>query len=187
MEDAELVRFIVRCSKIGYSRTKRDVICMVQRLCDHKGLQVQVSSGWWVGFQKRHPILTVRCAESIAHARVIASDSDVFERYYDKLEATLRDNSLLEYPASIFNCDEIGMTLSPGPSKVVARRGQKHPYQIASGDKAHITALVCASAAGYAIPPMVIFDRKYLNPQLTIEEVPGTFYGLSENGWMDAH
>ena len=187
MEEAELVRFIVRCSEIGYSRTKRDVICMVQRLCDHKGLQVQVSSGWWVGFQKRHPILTVRCAESIAHARVIASDSDVFERYYDMLEATLWDNSLLESPASIFNCDETGMPLSPGPSKVVATRGQKHPYQIASGDKAHITALVCASAAGYAIPPMVIFDRKYLNPQLTIGEVPGTFYGLSENGWMDAH
>ena len=143
---------------------------------------MQVSSEWWVGFQKWHPILAVRCAESIAHARIIASDSDILESYYDMLEATLRDNGLLESPANIFNCDETGMPLSPGPSKVVSTRGQKHPYQVASGDKAHITALVCASAAGYAIPPMIIFDRKYLNPQLTIGEVLGTFYWLSENG-----
>ena len=186
-EEAKLVRFITRCSEIGYSRTKRDIICMVQRLCDHKGLQVQVSSGWWASFQKRHPTLTIRCAESIARARVIASDSDALERYYDELEKTLLDNGLWESPASIFNCDETGMPLSPGASKVVAPRGEKHPYQVASGDKAHITALVCASAAGYAIPPMVIFDWKFLNPQLTIGEVPGTFYGLSDSGWMDTH
>ena len=73
-------------------------------------------SGWWVGFQKQHAIL--------AHARVIASHSDVLERYYDMLEATLRDNGLLESPSSIFNCDKTGMPLIPGPSKIVATRGQ---------------------------------------------------------------
>ena len=94
---------------------------------------MQVSSGWWVTFQKWHPALAVRCAESIAYARVIASNSDVLEKYYDMLEAMLQDNGLWESPASIFNCDETGMPLSPGASKVVARRGQKHPYQVASG------------------------------------------------------
>ena len=143
--------------------------------------------GWWVGFRKRHPTLTVRCAESIAHARIFASDSDVLNRYYDMLEATLKENELLESPACIFNCDETGMPLIPGPTKVVAPMGKVHPYQITSGQKAHITTLVCASAAGYAIPPMVIFDRKRLNPQLTIGDVPGTHYGLTDNGWMTAH
>ena len=32
---------------------------------------------------------------------------------------------------------------------------------------------------------MVIFDRKSLNPDWAIEEVPGTFYGLSDSGWID--
>ena len=36
------------------------------------------------------------------------------------------------------------------------------------------------------MPPMVVWDRKVLNYQLTIGEVPGTFYGLSDNGWMTA-
>lgn len=46
------------------------------------------------------------------------------------------------------------------------------------GDKTQITVLACASAAGYAIPPMVIYDRKGLNPDWLIGEVPGTSYGL---------
>ena len=49
-----------------------------------------------------------------------------------------------------------------------------------------ITMQHTPSAAGYAIPPMVIFDRKRLNPQLTIGEVPGTHYGLTDNRWMTA-
>ena len=33
---------------------------------------------------------------------------------------------------------------------------------------------------------MVIFDRKSLKPEMTIGEVPSTFYGLSQSGWMDS-
>ena len=32
---------------------------------------------------------------------------------------------------------------------------------------------------------MVIWDRKTLHPDMTRDEVPGTFYGLTSNGWMD--
>ena len=71
------------------------------------------------------------------------------------------------------------------PPKVVASIGQRHPYAITSNDKAQITVLACGRASGYTIPPMVIFDRKSLKPEMTIGEVPGTFYGLSDNGWMD--
>ena len=145
---------------------------------------VSVSHGWWDAFQRRHPRLSIRTAEGLGYAR--AFDPVVINRYYDMLEATLRDNGLWDLPAQVFNCDETGMPLNPSTSKVVATKGTKHPYQLTSGDKAHITVLACASAAGYAIPPMVIFDRRVLKPELTIGEVPGTFYGLSDNGWIDS-
>ena len=41
---------------------------------------------------------------------------------------------------------------------------------------------------GYALPPFVIYNRTNLNPEYTIgadRAVPGTTYGLSQNGWMD--
>ena len=48
-----------------------------------------------------------------------------------------------------------------------------------------VTVLACTCATGHAIPPMVIFERTTLNPELTNGEVPGTIYGLSSNGWMN--
>ena len=45
--------------------------------------------------------------------------------------------------------------------------------------------LACCNAAGYTIPPLVIFDRKTLKPEMTVGEVPGTMYGLSSSGWID--
>ena len=77
------------------------------------------------------------------------------------------------------------MPFDPTPPLVVARRGQKHPSAVGSGDKSQVTVLACCSAAGYAVPPFVIFDRKSLKPDLTNGEVPGTVYGLSSKGWID--
>ena len=68
---------------------------------------------------------------------------------------------------------------------MIARRGQKHPSAVGSGDKTQITVLSSCSAAGYALPPFVIFDRKTLKPELTVGEVPGTVHGLSSKGWID--
>lgn len=64
----------------------------------------------------------------------------------------------------------------------MAIRGQKHVHVVNSGNKSHITVLACASASGYTIPPMVVFQGKSLTPQLTSQEVPGTIYGLSASG-----
>ena len=33
--------------------------------------------------------------------------------------------------------------------------------------------------------PLVIYDKKTLKPELTVGEVPGTMYGLSNKGWID--
>ena len=48
-----------------------------------------------------------------------------------------------------------------------------------------ITVVACASAAGHAIPPMVIFNASKLNSAWTKGEVVGTKYGLSVNEWIN--
>ena len=107
-------------------------------------------------------------------------------KYFDLLEQTFFENNISDFPGQIFNCDKTGLPLDHTPSSVVAVRGQKHPRAVTSGNKRHISVLACCNAAGYVIPPLVIFARKGLNPQLTDGEVPGTMYGLSEKGWMDS-
>ena len=78
------------------------------------------------------------------------------------------------------------MPLDPTPTKVVVLKGTKHPTSVISGNKAQITVVACCNAAGYVMPPMVVFDRKTLKPEMAFGEVPGTIYGLSKNGWMDS-
>lgn len=47
-----------------------------------------------------------------------------------------------------------------------------------------ITVLACTSAAGYAIPPFLIFKHKSWNPELAVGEISGSLHGVSENGWI---
>ena len=107
----------------------------------------------------------------------MASDPDILKLYFDTLKGILKGNM------HIFNCDETGIRLNPKGAKVIAEKGSKNPSAIISDDtKTQVTILACISANGYSIPPYVIFDRKTLNPELTLGKVPGTLYGLSSKG-----
>ena len=186
-EEKELVNFLIGFSRIGYARTRKQVIALVEAtLTETRGTPVVLNNGWWSGFSKRHPELTVRSAEKLAHCRAVATDQNVMDAYFELLEETLRENNLLSSPGQIFNVDESGFPLEPKPEAVVAERGCKHPFVQTSGNKSQITVLTCVSAAGVAVPPMVIYDRAVLRQDLTEGEVPSTIYGLTHNGWSNS-
>ena len=48
----------------------------------------------------------------VALSRAHATDPEVLEAYFDKLESTLKDNGIFDKAGSIFNCDESGFSLS---------------------------------------------------------------------------
>ena len=181
-EEGELVNFLVGSSKVGYPRSRKEVIGLVQKITKEKG----VTTGWWESFRKRHAELSLRMSEPLGHVRAVCSSPEVLQRYFDILEDTLRSNELMDKPCQVFNCDETGMPLDPHPPQVVTKKGVKHSVSITSGEKSQITVLACCSTGSYAIPPFVIFDRKTLKPELVAGEVPGTMYGLSSSGWIDA-
>ena len=68
---------------------------------------------------------------------------------------------------------------------MVCGTGLKNPVSTDSGNKSQITIVGCVNAAGYCIPPMVIYGRKTLNAALVENEIPGTIYGLSSKDWID--
>jgi hypothetical protein len=120
----------------------------------------------------------------LSYARALATDGEVIDHYYDLLEDTLRANNMFNDPQRIYNCDETGLPLNPKPLKVVDAVGAKNPSHITGDTKSQVTVLACTNAAGFTIPPFVIFDRQSLNPQMIKGEVPGSIYGLSSNGWI---
>ncbi len=184
-EEEELCSFLIGASQIGYPRTRPKVLSIVQQHLDKKNSHKIVSNGWWQRFRQRHQNITLRTSAPLSLPRAMAIDRSSLDRYYSLLENTLKTNKLLDKPKHIFNCDETGMPLAPKAPKTVAEKGAKNPSCVTNSTKAQITVLACVNAAGDCIPPMVIFDRKKLNPQHCIGEVPNTYYGLSGKGWID--
>ena len=85
----------------------------------------------------------------------------------------------------IFNMDESGMPLDHKQLKRIAERRVKKVHGHASGNKAQITTLACANAAGTAPPPMMIFKGERFNHDWTKGDVPNTLYGMSPQGWIN--
>lgn len=185
-EEEQLVRFLLGAASMGYARTKKEVLAIVEELVASKGKSVHVSNGWWESFKSRHPSLSLRSAEKLSYSRFVATDPTIIANYFDLLQQTLEEYDLFDSPAQIWNCDETGLPLDHKPPHVIAIKGQKHPRTVTTGNKKQITVLACTSAAGRCIPPLVIFRRKALNDALIEGEVPNTMYGLSNRGWIDA-
>ena len=110
---------------------------------------------------------------------------EVVDCYFDLLDETICQNQLSNRPALIFNCDESGMPLAHRPGKRITGRGQKRVPVVGSDSKSHVTVLACVNAAGYAIPPMIIYARS--KPVTAAYSGRGTWYHVwvIPEQWMD--
>ncbi len=74
-EESDLVDFLMKCARIGFPRSRSDVISLVQDVCDHRGIETKVSHGWWERMCQcqRHPSLTLRAAANLSRARMLGS------------------------------------------------------------------------------------------------------------------
>ena len=184
-EEEGLVAFLRRCASIGLSKSRKELLALVQAIAESKGHQHLITDGWWNCFIKRHPDITLRAPVPLSQARARATDEEVINNYFDLLEATIQEYDLLGKPGQIFNLDKSGFPLNPKPPKGVFDKGTKNPSAYCTGDKAQITILACVNAIGNSLPPMVIFDRQTFPIQLATGEIPGTIYGFSQSGWID--
>ena len=50
VEEAELLNFLLRCSDIGYAHSRKQILSIVQRIVDGKGINTIVTIGWWERF-----------------------------------------------------------------------------------------------------------------------------------------
>ena len=85
-EEAELECFVVGAAEIGYSYSRRDVINLVEEVISRKGIGTNVSHGWWEGFKRRHPDVTLKKPEPLSLARRNGAHSTVLSNYFNELE-----------------------------------------------------------------------------------------------------
>ena len=122
----------------------------------HKGMDVQITGGWWESFCKRHPNLTLRAPAPLATARAQSTDPEVVNRFFDMLEEVFTTFDLQNKPCQVFNMDESGLPLDRKPQWAACPRGMKNPVAPFAGDKSQLMVFARVSAGGTAMPSMVI-------------------------------
>ena len=114
----EMVGFLVNCARIGFPRSRSEVIRIVQQVCDRRGVTCVVSHGWWKRFCQRHPSICLRTPTTLSHARVKGASPEAIGAYFDTLEETLSRNDLLDKPGQVFNMDETAISLNSRDGEV---------------------------------------------------------------------
>ena len=201
-EEKDLTDHLVLAAKVGYGKTRRDVMNLVETYVNSKPLQIEaqktvngpsqieakkpvaISNGWWFKFKRRNPLLSLRCGDSTAGVRMNAVNSENID-YFDLLKEVFDKYGFADHPEAIYNMDETGMPLEPRPPKIVTKKGQKKVRYQTSGQKQQITVIGCGSATGHVIPPFIIFAAKQINYLWTKNEVSGSRFAVSDNGWVD--
>ena len=105
--------------------------------------------------------------------------------FFGKLGGLYGRLNLFSKPIQIFNLDESGISTVYRPGKKFTELGRKNVRAVTSGEcgKTH-TLLVCVSASGFVMSPMMIYPRKRIADSLK-KAAPGTMFACTDNGWID--
>ena len=157
-EEAELEAYLIECSKLGYGKTRRQVISIVKNVAQEKGVLRPSSYGWWRRFLQRHLNVSLRAGDATGHVRMNAITRENLQQYFKLLDDCMTEYDFANHPERVYNMDESGVPLDPKPPKVVSVKGQRKIRYRCSGNKGQITVLGCCNATGQMQPPFIVFD-----------------------------
>ena len=76
-EEKELAKFLIGCAKIGFAKSRMEVLAIVrQTLAKKRGVPIEdvtITSGWWSSFKNRHPQLTLCTATPVSSSKGYAA------------------------------------------------------------------------------------------------------------------
>jgi len=128
---------------------------------------------WFTFFMRRNPDLSILVPEKLSYARIVGFTLELANSFYSVLDSVCTANGI--NAATIFNMDESGFgTVVNKAPKVVAQRGMRHLSTVASGERGiNTTVVACMNAAGFWVPPMIIFKGIRITAEYGIGNVPG--------------
>ncbi|CAF4193627.1 unnamed protein product [Rotaria magnacalcarata] len=134
---------------------------------------------WFQNFFKRNSDkLKMKKELKLERSRRDNFTEEVRSNWFSKLKGILDLNNLNARPGQIWNCDESG-------EYVCVPADKKFVFEQQGGTgKAFTTMLLCTSASGDVLPPLVVYAAKAVNTLWCAGGVPGTTYKCSESGWI---
>ena len=191
-EEKKLFQYILDMGDMGYGLTIEDVRTVAFRIAENSGRKHPFNEGkagrdWYAGFCRCHSQLVLRKPEALSYSRAKCANAKTVEDFFAKLGALYARLNILSKPMLIYNADETGISkVHKQRTRVLARRGQKVVWELTSGERGRThTLVVCGSASGYALPPLMIFPRVRVGDKLKSGAPPGTIFEGSPKGWIN--
>ncbi len=189
-QEEELVKYIKQMDSRFFGLAINEVRAIVYEYVEKNAIshnfkkEIKLAGrDFFYGFLKRHPEISMRKPEPTSLNRVLAINQEQIGEYFSNLKHILETEKL--GPGQIYNCDESGLTCVHKPIKVLSTKGKHTVASVTSGEKGRTTTILIAiNAAGNYVPPMMIFCRKRLKPELIDHAPTGTIGGCSDNGWI---
>ncbi|GBP18008.1 hypothetical protein EVAR_16953_1 [Eumeta japonica] len=128
--------------------------------------------------------LSIRKLEATSAARAMGFNKVAVNKFYSLLGEVYDKYNLTS--DRIYNCDETGISsVSKTKSKIIAKKERKQVGSLSSAERGQtITVEICFNAAGTYMPPMLIFPRQRMKPELLDRAPPGTTAECNARGWM---
>ena len=189
-EEKRIAEWALQMCRIGYGRTKEQILLAVQRFIEKDGRPNPFSDNkpgrkWFAALLKRHPQLSLRMPEQLESYRAIACTKEKLDHWYSDFIQFLELTEIPDDPRHFWNADESGFCFCPRSGRVLAEKNMKDVYSVHGSNKEQITTLCAISAAGETIPPMHIFPGQCFGYNPLRDSVPGAYFGKSPSGWID--
>lgn len=188
--ERKLARSLHIMEKHGFGLSKKEVLDLVGQYVNLNNIKTPFRHGvpgtdWFLGFAKRHR-LSIKKPQGVEYARKKICDPFVIEKYYNLLQRTIEELGLQNKPESIWNLDETSFCRDPTKTKVVGLVGYPSTRTISSPGRENTSVLLCCSASGTKIPPLIIFKGLNVwNEWVYQNENCKTTYAATKRGWME--
>lgn len=102
-EEKELESLLIKCSQMGYGKTRKQVLQIVKKTAILTGIDIKkhVSDGWYRRFKKRLPSITIRHGDPYANVCADCSNRETYQNYFRLLKKVLNNYNLAAKPTTV--------------------------------------------------------------------------------------
>ena len=189
-EEKTLVKWISQLIRTGYPISPALALEMAETICRQRyQLSKQapyrrpIGKHWLDRFRIRYPEIKGVWTRQIESARHTALNNTTMQSWFDAVTDLYIQH---QYPPErIYNMDESGFAVGASQSsRALVNIREKSSWKVIKGRQEWITAIECISAAGFAIPPLLIFKAEHTNTSWIPAGAPLDWrFSTSNSGW----
>lgn len=186
-EEEAVVKAIYQLDAWGWPMTIAAIENLATQLLLAKGDTKPLGKCWFYNFMARHPELKARRSRAMDQSRKDALDHSIAKHWFELYQTTRLKYDIAD--DDVYNMDEKGAMKGIGDaSKVIVPRREIEAFSAQPGNRDWVSIIECISAAGYVLPPFVIFEGVRIQQSWIPDEIADDFViQVSPNGWTDCN